>query len=186
MPDNLTRKIAERLKNLRNDRGWSLDRLSTLSGVSRATLSRIENADVSATTEVLGKLCSAYSLTLSRLLLMAEENFNPIVRQNSQEVWTDPDAGFIRRTLSPPTRQLKAEVLECELKASARITYDNPSIHGLEHHLMLLSGYLEVTVDGTTHHLRKGDCLRYQLFGATEFRTANDKAAKYILVLVGA
>ena len=40
-------RLAERLRALRRARRWSLDELSALSGVSRASLSRIENGDVS-------------------------------------------------------------------------------------------------------------------------------------------
>ncbi len=184
MIDSLTRRLADRLKRLRQDRQWSLDQLSQTSGVSRATLSRLENAEVSPTTDVLGKLCTAHTLTLSRLLLMVEENFSPLIRREQQVLWRDTNAGYDRRTVSPPAVPLAAEVLECNLKAGSHLTYDAPSVPGLEHHLILLEGYLEVIVEGTHHILNAGDCLRYQLFGATEFRTTKDKMAKYILVMV--
>ena len=79
---------------------------------------------------------------------------------------------------------LVAEVLECELKAGIRLTYDAPPVPGLEHHLVLLEGYLEIVSDGELHQLNAGDCLRYQLFGASEWRTRKDTFAKYILILV--
>ena len=43
----LDMRIASRLKGLRQERGWSLDELAGRAGVSRATLSRLENAEVS-------------------------------------------------------------------------------------------------------------------------------------------
>ena len=70
---DLDRRIAQRLKALRQERGWSLDELAGLAGVSRATLSRLENADVSPTAAVLGKLCAAHGLTMSRLMMMVED-----------------------------------------------------------------------------------------------------------------
>jgi hypothetical protein len=54
----------------------------------------------------------------------------------------------------------------------------------LEHHLLLIEGRLDITVDGQSHALRPGDCLRYQLFGASAFATPADSGAKYILVVV--
>jgi transcriptional regulator with XRE-family HTH domain len=182
--NTLTKRLAERLKLLRQERGWSLGRLAELSGVSRATLSRLENAEVSPTTEVLGKLCAAYALTLSRLLAQVEDSFKPVVRRAEQTLWTDPESSFLRRSVSPPASALKAEVLACELKAGTRISYDAPPVAGLEHHLVLLEGYLEITVDGDRHQLHPGDCVRYQLFGGSEFRTTQDRIARYMLVLV--
>jgi len=73
-------RIANRLRALRSEKGWSLDQLGQRSSVSRATLSRLENAEVSATANVLGKLCAAYGLTLSRLMAMVEDDYTALIR----------------------------------------------------------------------------------------------------------
>src|SRR5258708_7664300 len=91
---SIDRLIAQRLKGLRAERGWSLDELARRSNVSRASLSRLENAEVSATANVLGKLCAAYGLTMSRLIHMVEDDFVPLIRRGTQPVWTDPTIGF--------------------------------------------------------------------------------------------
>lgn len=184
MDDLLTNRLADRLKRLRHDRDWSLDRLGAESGISRATLSRIENADVSPTTQVLGKLCAALGLTMSRLLLDIEEGFTPLVRRADQSVWIDPGSGFQRRSVSPPAAALAAEVLECTLKAGMTIEYSAPPVPGAEHHLVMLDGCLAVSVDGEKHNLGAGDSLRYQLYGPSRFETSADQPARYVLVLV--
>jgi len=181
---SIDRLIAQRLKGLRAERGWSLDELARRSNVSRATLSRLENAEVSPTASVLGKLCAAYGLTMSRLMHMVEDDFTPLIRRSTQSVWTDQTIGFRRRSVSPPAQALAAEVLECELASGARITYDRPPGSGLEHHLLLIEGQLEVSVDGQTYDLRPGDCLRYQLFGPSAFATPEQCAARYILFII--
>ena len=181
---DLDGRIAQRLKTLRGERGWSLDALAAQSGVSRATLSRLEAAAVSPTASVLGKLCTAYGLTLSRLMQMVEEDFAPLVRRAAQTVWTDPDSGFRRRIVSPPARTLAGEVLDGTLGPGARLAYDRPPRPGLEHHLLLLDGGLDVTVTGEVHALHPGDCLRYRLFGASAFATPEDRGARYLLFTV--
>lgn len=180
----IDRRLAQRLKLLRNERGWSLDVLAKLSKVSRATLSRLENGEVSPTASVLGKLCAAYGLPMSRLMRMVEDDYEPLVRPDEQTVWHDPSVGFQRRSLSPPAQTLAGEVLECRLDAGARIAYDAPPRPGLEHHLYVLEGALQVEVNGRVHHLRPGDCLRYQLFGPSAFATPDDTAARYLLFIV--
>ena len=180
----IDRRLAQRLKTLRSEQGWSLDELAKRSTVSRATLSRLENAEVSPTVSVLGKLCAAYDLTMSRLIYMAEQDFEPLVHRETQSLWTDPSIGFRRRSVSPPARALTAEVLQCELEPGARIAYDRPPRQGSEHHLLLIEGRLQVAVDGHSYDLRPGDCLRYQLFGPSAFATPQDCAAKYVLFIV--
>ncbi|HEV8392510.1 MAG TPA: XRE family transcriptional regulator [Dongiaceae bacterium] len=181
---DIDRRIAQRLRTLRAERKWSLDELAKRSDVSRATLSRLENAEVSPTVSVLGKLGTAYGLTISRLMHMVEDNFAPVIRRDAQPVWTDSTIGFRRRSVSPPAQTLAAELLECELQPGTRIAYEEPPRPGLEHHLLLIEGQLEITVDGQTHALRPGDCVRYQLFGTSVFATPAHSGARYILAVV--
>ncbi|MBL9033272.1 MAG: helix-turn-helix domain-containing protein [Rhodospirillaceae bacterium] len=181
---SIDRRLAQRLRGLRAERGWSLDDLAARSGVSRATLSRLENGEVSPTASVLGRLCGAYGLTMSRLMLMVEESYAPHIRRADQPVWTDASIGFRRRQVSPPAQRLAAEMLECELDPGARIEYDLPPRPGLEHHLLLLEGHLQVTVEGRTHDLHAGDCLRYQLTGSSAFATPAKSGARYVLCMV--
>jgi len=180
----MDRLIAQRLKSLRAEHGWSLDELAGRSNVSRATLSRLENAEVSPTTSVLGKVCAAYGLTMSRLIYLVEDSFAPLIRRNTQSVWTDPTIGFQRRSVSPPAKTLAGEALECTLDPNTHITYDRPPRLGLEHHLLLIEGQLAVSINGQTYDLQPGDCLRYQLFGPSTFTTPAQCAARYILFMV--
>jgi transcriptional regulator with XRE-family HTH domain len=73
--------LAEHLRTLRLDRGLTLQGLATESGVSRATLSRIENGEVSPTAETLGRLATAFSLPLSQLLAPMEQGFSALTLQ---------------------------------------------------------------------------------------------------------
>lgn len=180
----LDERLAGRLKALRQERGWSLDRLALESGVSRATLSRLENREVSPTAAVLGRLCAAYGMTMSRLMLMVEEDFVPLLRRAAQPVWTDTSIGFRRREVSPPAQGLSGEVLECELPAGAPIAYERSPRPGLEHHLVLVEGALSITVEGRDFELGPGDCLRYRLDGPSTFSTPAASGARYFLFIL--
>ena len=183
MLDTVTDRLAERLARIRAERGWSLDQLAERSGVSRATLSRLEKAEVSPTADVLARLCAAHGLSMSQLLAMVEDGFAAHVRRADQAVWRDGGQGFTRRVASPAGGGLAAEVLACKIAPRTEIAYDAALVPGQEHHLILTSGALRVEVDGTAHDLASGDALRYRLHGPSRFVTG-DSAAKYLLVLV--
>ena len=68
----LDRRLAVRLQRLRTQRGWTLHDLSSRSGVSRATLSRLERGETSPTASLLNRLCAAHGLSMSRLLAEVE------------------------------------------------------------------------------------------------------------------
>ncbi len=184
MLESLSNRLASRLSELRKSRKWSLDQLADLSGISRATLSRMEKGDVSPTAENLGRLCSAFGLPMSRLLMMVEDSFAPRVPFERQPEWRDPETGFTRRSVSPPATGLSGEVLECHLPPETVIAYDTPPKPGQEHHLIMLDGSLTLTVDDIAHDLSAGDCLRYHLSGPTRFETGAARGARYMLVLI--
>lgn len=172
--------LAGHLRKLRTDRGLILQDLADHSGISRATLSRIENGEVSPTAETLGRLATALALPLSQLLAPMEPNFPPLVRRAEQSVWVDSTHGFSRRILSPPGGQLKLEMIECVIEPHQRIAYEHPAVPNHEHHVVLLSGSLTLTVDDIKHELSVGDCLRYRLRGASLFET-DHQPAHYII-----
>ncbi|MEM5493187.1 helix-turn-helix domain-containing protein [Hoeflea sp. AS16] len=181
--NSLNDRLAERLRQIRTERGWSLQQLSDASGISRSTLSRVENAEVSPTADTLGALSATYQMSISQLLAPVEAPFTPLVRRAEQSVWEDTDNGFSRRVVSPPSGGLSAEVVRCELDAYQMISYAAPSVPGHEHHLVMLSGSLNVTAGGEEHQLEAGDCLRYKLYGPSRFQTGVDPAS-YFIVLV--
>lgn len=184
MENSLDDRIADRLRAMRLERNWSLDRLAAQSGVSRATLSRLENAEISPTAAVLGKLCGCFGITLSRLLYLAEEAFPALIAADDQTIWDDPETGFRRRLVSPPAQSLSGEVIEGKLPAGVRLAYDLPPWPGLEHHLILLEGQLSMEIGGERHDLQVGDCLRYQLRGPNVFSTPENAGARYLVFIV--
>jgi transcriptional regulator with XRE-family HTH domain len=176
-------RLAQRLAGLRAERGWSLDTLSERSGVSRTTLHRLERGETSPTASVLGRLCTAYGRTMSRLIAETEADAPQHLAADEQPVWTDPETGFRRRNVSPPAAGLNAELIEATLPPGAVIGYAGPPVAGLEQHIWMLGGTLEVTLDGQAHRLERGDCLRFRLFGASRFHAPGPEPARYALVV---
>lgn len=184
MGDDLEARLAGRLAELRQERGWSLEELAQRANVSRSTLSRLERGEISPTAALLGKLCAAHGRPMSRLLAEVEPEPPQLVRAAAQPVWRDRDTGFTRRSISPPHPSLRGEAIEGTLAAGADIAYEDPPVPGLEHHLWVLDGVVELTVDGATHVVRPGDCLRYRLWGPSRFVNPGPAAVRYALFMV--
>jgi transcriptional regulator with XRE-family HTH domain len=180
----IERRIAQRLAALRDEQGWSLDELAERTGISRATLSRIERSELSPTATMLGKLCTAYGWTLSRLMADAETRPPSLVRAAQQAEWTDPESQYRRRAVSPPAPELRGELVEVHIPSGSSVSFDASPITGLEHHLWMLDGALTLDVEGSRFELRAGDCLRYVLAGPTRFQATGRRAARYVVAMV--
>ena len=178
------RRMARRLAALRSERGWTLEELAARSGISRATLSRLERCELSPTAAMLNKLCAQYGWTASRLMAEAEIGPPTVIRAAEQLTWKDPESGYVRRILSPPHANLKGELVEVRLPAGATIHYDVSPLPGLEHHLWMLEGALSLEIEGTTFRLAKGDCVRYVLSGRSRFVSDSKRGARYVIAMV--
>ncbi|MFD0307893.1 helix-turn-helix domain-containing protein [Streptomyces sp. NPDC127119] len=179
-------RLGARLAELRAERGWSLGELAERSGVSRSTLSRAERAEISPTASLLNRLCAVHGRTMSQLLseVEAEAAPAPLVRAADQAVREDRAAGFVRRSVSPPHAGLRGELVEGRLTAGADIAYDRPPVPGLEQHIWVLDGQLDITAQDIEHRLDTGDCLRLRVWGPTRFRCPGPRDARYALAVV--
>lgn len=174
--------IAARVRQLRAERGLSLDALAERSGVSRSMISLIERAETSPTAVVLEKLAAALDTTLAGLFEPAAAPPSPVSRHADQPVWRDPGSGYIRRNVSPGGSPI--QIVEVEFPAGARVAYESGTRQPIIHHqVWVLEGAIEVTVGGESHALAAGDCLAFVLDKPTAYRNRTRKSARYAVVI---
>src|SRR5689334_22970079 len=158
--DDLSQRLAQRLRLERDGRGWSLAELAERSGVSKATISKIERAEASPTAVVLVRLASAFDLTLAGLLLRAEGDGKRLSRAGEQPIWRDPETGYVRKQVfSRPDHPV--EIVEVELPARRQVTLPASSYAHIRQLVWVRSGGLVITEGGERHELAAGDCLGF-------------------------
>lgn len=122
MEPELEQAIGIRIRRLRQEKALTLDDLAAASGVSRAMISRIERAEASPTASLLARICAALGLSLSAFF--AEEGqASPLARRQEQQVWRDPETGYLRRSVSPPGTASDVDIVEVEFPAGARVSF---------------------------------------------------------------
>jgi transcriptional regulator with XRE-family HTH domain len=163
-------------------RDWSLADLAARSGVSKATISKIERGGVSPTAVVLVRLANAFDLTFAGLLLRAEGEGQRLSRAAEQKVWRDPATGYLRRQIfARPDHPL--EIAQIELPAGQSVALPASSYAHIRQAIWVQAGDLIVTEGEERHALATGDCLG---FGApSEVTLANEGAApcRYVVAL---
>jgi transcriptional regulator with XRE-family HTH domain len=175
-------RIARRIRLERDARGWSMADLADRSGVAKATISKIERAEMSPTAVTLLRLAAAFDLTLAGLLLRAEGEGERLSRAADQPVWRDPESGYLRRQVfSRPDHPL--ELVAVEMPAGQRVTLPASSYARIRQLVMVQAGELTLVEDGIHQVLAAGDCLG---FGAPcDVTFANETAApcRYLVFL---
>ena len=180
--DDLSARLAQRLRLERDSRGWSLADLAERSGVSKATISKIERAEVSPTAVVLVRLASAFDLTLAGLMLRAEGQGERLSRAADQPVWRDPETGYLRtQVFNRPDHPV--EIIKVEMPAKQRVTLPASSYAHIRQVALGVVGRARPHRWRRTPRTRAGDCLG---FGPpAEVTFANESAAPctYVVAL---
>jgi transcriptional regulator with XRE-family HTH domain len=180
--DDLSCRLAHRLRLERDSRGWSLADLAERSGVSKATISNIERAEVSPTAVVLVRLASAFDLTLAGLMLRAEGQGERLSRAGEQPIWRDPQTGYIRKQIfSRPDHPV--EIVRVELPPRQRVTLPASSYVHIRQLVWVQTGSLVITEAGQRHVLSAGDCLGFGPPAETTFANETNAPCVYVVAL---
>jgi transcriptional regulator with XRE-family HTH domain len=182
---DVNRRIAARVRELRAGQGLSLDALARKSGVSRSMISRVERGESSPTAVLLERLAAGLGVMLASLFdPPAETESGPVVRRDEQPCWRDPASGYVRRNVSPPGVPQPMRIVDVRFPAGGRVAFENASRDGRVHQqVWVLEGAIDVIVGAERHRLQEGDCLAMDLDRPTMFHNRTRKAARYAVVI---
>lgn len=74
--ERLHRAVGERLRQLREDRGLTQERLAAEAGVHRTFVGKVERGESATTVDTIAVFCTAMGLTLAEFFGSFDEEFN--------------------------------------------------------------------------------------------------------------
>ena len=181
--DDITLKIAARVRGERTARRWSLDDLAERSQVSKAMISKIERAEASPTAALLGRLSGAYGITLSALLADSEIRHRGPVRRAEQPVWRDPATGYVRRQVSASS-DIPIELTEVDLPAGASVSFPASSYAFISQVIWVLAGRLSFVEHEVAHDIGPGDSFELGAPVDRTFRNDGHAVCRYLVVVL--
>lgn len=185
---NVTARLAARLRSLRLDHRLTIEELAARSGVSRAMISKVERRECSPTAVVLNKLSIGLGVLLPALFSDAgyEEprRHDPVARRKDQTVWLDPETGYSRRTLTPPSGPDWLQLSEIEFPAEARVTFENAfGDQKVQQQVWMLEGELRILLGKQRRLLAAGDCMTMTLDQPITFHNPGNRSARYLVAI---
>jgi transcriptional regulator with XRE-family HTH domain len=180
--DDTGTRIAHTLRLERQARGWSMSDLAERSGVSKASISKIEREELSPSATILVRLAGAFDMTLAGLLLKTEGGGERLSRAADQPVWRDPDTDYSRKQVfCRPDHPV--ELVEVELPAWQSVNLPASSYAHIRQLVWVRLGELVITEAGERHHLFEGDCLGFGPPSEVTFSNEGALACTYIVAL---
>jgi transcriptional regulator with XRE-family HTH domain len=175
--------VGGNLRRLRTKRGLSLERLSQLSGVSRAMLGQIELGQSAPTINILWKIARALEVTFSALISSRTQSGALVLRADQAKILTSKDRSFSSRALFPFDEPRRVEFYELRLSVGG---VEDADAHapGTSENLVVTQGTVEIDVAGETHRLNTGDSITFEADAVHAYRNAGKGDAVMYLVMV--
>ncbi|HEY0847015.1 MAG TPA: XRE family transcriptional regulator [Noviherbaspirillum sp.] len=184
-PSNTPPEVGATLQKIRLKRGLTLDDLSRAAGVSKSMLSQIEREKANPTIAVAWRLANALGIGIEELLATNHREPEAIHVLEAHETPTLPGshAGYTLRILGPMNLAGKFEWYELTLAPNGAL---KSSAHdpGTVEHLTLLTGVVDIEVDGTARKLKSGGTARYHADKPHAIVNAGKTEAKALLVVI--
>lgn len=180
--DNIDQALAGRIRFERQERKWSMQDLARQSGVSKAMVGRIEKGEVSPTANLLCKLADAFGMTLSSLLARAENGQGAHYPLADQQLWTDPETQYVRRSVSPPGAK-GAEITHVTLPTQSRVHFEEQSQAIYNQQIVVMAGALTFDTGTKQFRLKQGDWFQAPETGPRTFVNEDDTPCQYLLIV---
>lgn len=186
--EGASRRLVERVRELRQAQGLSLETLAERSGVSRSMISLIERGETSPTAVVLEKLAVGLDVPFASLFDAPAASVDVVKgvvqRRVEQSEWHDPASGYVRRNLSPAGTDQPMQLIEVVFPPGQRVIFE---ASGREAHIYqqiwMLEGEMEFGGADHMHRLRAGDCLARHQQPSNVYYNPGTQPARYLIAL---
>ncbi|MCB1956143.1 MAG: helix-turn-helix transcriptional regulator [Rhodocyclaceae bacterium] len=153
--------LADTLRQMRRQRGWSLDVAAERTGVSKAMLGQIERGESSPTVATLWKIAGGFETSLSSLLVPpAPPCGEPEVRRAEALRRRPADGEMLVAPLFPFDPHLGFELFELTLPPGY-LRHSEPHEPGVTEHVLVVAGQMQVCIDDRWIDLAAGEAIRF-------------------------
>jgi len=184
----IEKKIAEKIRRIRNSKHLTLSQLAGKTGLSQGLLSRIENNRVSPPIATLSKI--AHGLDVPIALFFEEEDSGKasyaVIRRGERQrvVRSGTKIGFHYDLVSGLARGsvIEAYVVHFPvIEKDPKLLFDHPG----EEFLFVLKGDMELVYANERIPLRTGDAIHFDSAAPHRGRNAGKEEAECLVIVVG-
>lgn len=157
----INRIIGYNLKNIRKNKGFSLDKVTEITGVSKAMLGQIERGESNPTVATLWKIATGLKVSFSSFLeenhngkelsLVSYTKINPIIEEEGNMIIYPLFFFDVNRGL---------EIFTIKLNPGCNHVSESHD-DGVEEYIIVTEGIVDITVGEDTYKLEKGDAIRF-------------------------
>lgn len=180
--DEISALTGQNLRRLRTRRGYSLDRLAKISGVSRAMLGQVETGKSSPTITILWKIAAALDVPCGSLIAEPRDTALQVLTHAKAKVLSASEGRFQTRALFPYESERKVEFYELRI-APHHAELAEAHRPGTLENLVVSRGTVEIVAGRHAPQiLGEGDAILFEADVAHSYRNMTGSEAVLYLV----
>lgn len=152
--------VGRNLKAIRDKQKLSLEKVSELSGVSKAMIGQIERGESSPTITTIWKIANGLKISFTSLI-KAPETEAKVVLQSDVQVLAEDDGKYRVYATFPFSDDKKFEIYSVEIEPEGKLDSDG-HMEGTEEYITVFDGEVHISLNGTNYKLNKGDSIRFK------------------------
>lgn len=181
----LEQAIAARIRGKRLSLGWTLERLATVTGLSKGYLSQVENSSKTPPISTLTKIAFGLGENVVALISGESPQQEPsklaIVRKGERKAIAHteaaPGSDYASLILNAPDRMIDAYVVTVSNEYP-----EKPFVHGGQELAFCLAGRHEFYYDGVAYRMEEGDAMFFDSDRPHMARSLETPRAKVLVV----
>jgi transcriptional regulator with XRE-family HTH domain len=182
----LQKAIGDRIRKLRSDKEWSLDKLADITGLSKSYLSQIENCEKNPPIGTLTKI--AYGLGVDVIYLITGENQRALAPTSLSHIKAGEGRQILHRAapfgyIYESINYKKSDrLMDAYIVTMGPELPDHPFIHEGQEVVFALEGRFIFIYDGEEMLVEPGDCISFDSNRSHYSYSLDGKPARILVV----
>lgn len=172
--------IGEKLKNIRTERGLSLNDVSIRTGVSKTMISQIERAESIPTLTTIWKIANGLKISFASLLENQQDIYD-VRKLKDVEPVKDDDGRIWIYTIFPFTPLTGFEIFYGVIKPNCY--YKSNHENSKTEYLMVSQGEIELTIEDKTYTVGPESSISFDSNKEHIYQNKSDEDAKVFMVV---
>jgi transcriptional regulator with XRE-family HTH domain len=177
-------EIGGKVAKARAERGWSLQQLSRRSGLSPASIHKIEKSGMTPTITSLMKVAAALGKSVG-YFIEESEALRPVtvIRHAQRPRLYTSKQGLVLHNISGRYGPFFVAGAEAEIEPRADSGAE-PMVHPGEELVLLLEGEMRFTIDGEHYELDEGDSIHFRTAYPHSWANPTDRPARAVWLAI--
>ncbi|RDZ11088.1 DNA-binding protein [Priestia megaterium] len=173
--------IAKNLKNFRESKKLSLEKVAELTGVSKTMIGQIERGESSPTITTIWKIANGLKISFTSLINNPQPD-TKVISKNDIQILSEDNGKYQIYPYFPFEDDRRFEVYSVEIEEGGSLDADSHR-EGTEEFITVFEGELTVSVNSNEYTIKSGNAIRFKADRAHSYYNRGKTLARLSMII---